>query len=211
MTGNPVRQNLTKDMPEKNAALRSFNLLPNKKTILIVGGSLGARTINNTLTAALTTIKENADIQFIWQTGKYYYPQVTEAVRAAGKLPNLYVTDFIKDMAAAYAASDLVISRAGAGSISEFCLLHKPVVLVPSPNVAEDHQTKNALALVDKQAAIYVKDSEAEAKLMDVALKTVADDQKLKELSDNIAKLALPDSARIIAQEVIKLAEAENK
>ena len=113
-------------------------------------------------------------------------------------------------MAAAYAASDLVISRAGAGSISEFCLLHKPVVLVPSPNVAEDHQTKNALAPVDKQAAIYVKDSEAEAKLMDVALNTVADDRKLKELSENIAKLALPDSARIIAQEVIKLAEAEN-
>ena len=113
-------------------------------------------------------------------------------------------------MAAAYAASDLVISRAGAGSISEFCLLHKPVVLVPSPNVAEDHQTKNALALVDKQAAIYVKDSEAEAKLMDVALNTVADDRKLKELSENIAQLALPDSARIIAQEVIKLAEAEN-
>ena len=210
MTGNPVRQNLTKDMPEKGAALRSFNLQPDKKTILIVGGSLGARTINNTLTAALATIKENNDIQFIWQTGKYYYPQVTEAVRAAGELPNLYVTDFIKDMAAAYAASDLVISRAGAGSISEFCLLHKPVVLVPSPNVAEDHQTKNALALVDKQAAIYVKDSEAEAKLMDVALNTVADDRKLKELSENIAKLALPDSARIIAQEVIKLAEAEN-
>ena len=210
MTGNPVRQNLTKDMPEKGAALRSFNLQPDKKTILIVGGSLGARTINNTLTAALATIKENNDIQFIWQTGKYYYPQVTEALRAAGELPNLYVTDFIKDMAAAYAASDLVISRAGAGSISEFCLLHKPVVLVPSPNVAEDHQTKNALALVDKQAAIYVKDSEAEAKLMDVALNTVADDRKLKELSENIAKLALPDSARIIAQEVIKLAEAEN-
>lgn len=103
-----------------------------------------------------------------------------------------------------------MISRAGAGSISEFCLLHKPVVLVPSPNVAEDHQTKNALALVDKQAAIYVKDNEAEAKLMDVALNTVADDRKLKELSENIAKLALPDSARIIAQEVIKLAEAEN-
>lgn len=114
MTGNPVRQNLTKDMPEKGAALRSFNLQPDKKTILIVGGSLGARTINNTLTAALATIKENNDIQFIWQTGKYYYPQVTEAVRAAGELPNLHVTDFIKDMAAAYAASDLVISRAGA-------------------------------------------------------------------------------------------------
>jgi len=110
----------------------------------------------------------------------------------------------------AYSAADLVISRAGASSISELCLLGKPVVLVPSPNVAEDHQTKNALALVDKQAAIYVKDSEAEAKLMDVALNTVADDRKLKELSENIAKLALPDSARIIAQEVIKLAEAEN-
>jgi len=206
MTGNPVRQNLTKDMPSKEEALRSFNLQPGKKTILIVGGSLGARTINNTLTAGLATIKENTDVQFIWQTGKYYYPQV----KAAGALPNLYVTDFIKDMAAAYAAADLVISRAGAGSISEFCLLHKPVILVPSPNVAEDHQTKNALALVNKQAAIYVKDSEAETTLMDVALSTVNDEQKLKELKENIAKLALPDSARIIAQEVIKLAEAKS-
>ena len=197
MTGNPVRQNLTKDMPSKEEALGSFHL--------------GARTINNTLTASLTTIKENTDVQFIWQTGKYYYPQVTEAVKAAGALPNLYVTDFIKDMAAAYAAADLVISRAGAGSISEFCLLHKPVILVPSPNVAEDHQTKNALALVNKQAAIYVKDSEAETTLMDVALSTVNDEQKLKELTENIAKLALPDSARIIAQEVIKLAEAKNR
>ena len=210
MTGNPVRQNLTKDMPSKEEALRSFNLQPGKKTILIVGGSLGARTINNTLTAGLATIKENTDVQFIWQTGKYYYPQVKEAVKAAGTLPNLYVTDFIKDMAAAYAAADLVISRAGAGSISEFCLLHKPVILVPSPNVAEDHQTKNALALVNKQAAIYVKDSEAETTLMDVALSTVNDEQKLKELTENIAKLALPDSARIIAQEVIKLAEAKS-
>ena len=210
MTGNPVRQNLTKDMPSKEEALRSFNLQPGKKTILIVGGSLGARTINNTLTAGLATIKENTDVQFIWQTGKYYYPQVKEAVKAAGALPNLYVTDFIKDMAAAYAAADLVISRAGAGSISEFCLLHKPVILVPSPNVAEDHQTKNALALVNKQAAIYVKDSEAETTLMDVALSTVNDEQKLKELTENIAKLALPDSARIIAQEVIKLAEAKS-
>ena len=113
-------------------------------------------------------------------------------------------------MAAAYAAADLVISRAGAGSISEFCLLHKPVILVPSPNVAEDHQTKNALALVNKQAAIYVKDSEAETNLLDVALSTVKDEQKLKELSENIARLALPDSAKIIAQEVIKLAEAKS-
>lgn len=209
MTGNPVRQNLTKDMPAKEAALRTFNLQPDKKTILIVGGSLGAGTINKTLTAGLATIKENSNVQFIWQTGKYYFPQVMEAVKAAGELPNLHVTDFIKDMAAAYAAADLVISRAGAGSISEFCLLSKPVILVPSPNVAEDHQTKNALALVDKQAAIYVKDSEAETNLLDVALATVSDDGKLKELSENITKLALADSARIIAQEVIKLAESE--
>lgn len=206
LTGNPVRQNLTKDMPPKEEALRSFHLQPEKKTILIVGGSLGAGTINHTLTAGLDTIKKNSDIQFIWQTGKYYYPQVKEAVEKAGALPNLHVTDFIKDMAAAYAAAGLVISRAGAGSISEFCLLHKPVILVPSPNVAEDHQTKNALALVDKQAALYVKDSEAETTLLNVALTTVKDEEKLKELSENIAKLALPDSARIIAEEVIKLA-----
>lgn len=209
MTGNPVRQNLTKDMPTKEAALRTFNLQPDKKTILIVGGSLGAGTINKTLAFGLATIRENSDVQFIWQTGKYYFPQVMEIVKAAEELPNLHVTDFIKDMAAAYAAADLVISRAGAGSISEFCLLSKPVILVPSPNVAEDHQTKNALALVDKQAAIYVKDSEAEANLLNVALSTVNDDGKLKELSENIAKLALADSARIIAQEVIKLAESE--
>lgn len=215
LTGNPVRQNLTKDMPTKEEALRSFQLQTGKKTILIIGGSLGARTINNTLTAALSTIQANSDVQFIWQTGKYYYPQVMEAVKketakAEGSISNLYVTDFIKDMAAAYAAADLVISRAGAGSISEFCLLQKPVILVPSPNVAEDHQTKNALALVNKQAAIYVKDSEAEATLMDIALATVNNDQQLKELSENITQLALPDSARIIAQEVIKLAEAGN-
>ena len=157
--------------------------------------------------AGLSVIKANSDVQFIWQTGKFYHPQVMEAIKATGKLPNLFVTDFIKDMAAAYAAADLIISRAGAGSISEFCLLNKPVVLVPSPNVAEDHQTKNALALVNKQAAIYVKDSEAENTLLNIALATVTDDRKLKELSENIAKLALPDSAKIIAQEVIKLAE----
>lgn len=211
LTGNPVRQNLTKNLPTKEEALRSFQLQPGKKTILIIGGSLGARTINNTLTAALPTIQANNDVQFIWQTGKYYHSQVMEAVKAAGTIPHLYVTDFIKDMPAAYAAADLVISRAGAGSISEFCLLHKPVILVPSPNVAEDHQTKNALALVDKQAAIYVKDCEAEATLMNIALATVNNDQQLKELSENITQLALPDSARIIAQEVIKLAEAPNK
>lgn len=172
-----------------------------------MGGSLGARTINNTLIAGLQLIRRTTDVQFIWQTGKIYHQQVTEAVKAAGEILNLFVTDFIKDMAAAYAAADLVISRAGAGSISEFCLLNKPVILVPSPNVAEDHQTKNALALVNKQAAIYVKDAEAENKLLPVALETIANAEKLSELSENIAHLALPDSAVVIAKEVIKLAQ----
>ncbi|MDL2291713.1 UDP-N-acetylglucosamine--N-acetylmuramyl-(pentapeptide) pyrophosphoryl-undecaprenol N-acetylglucosamine transferase, partial [Bacteroides sp. OttesenSCG-928-F21] len=122
-----------------------------------------------------------------------------------GEIPNLYCTDFIKDMAAAYTAADLILSRAGAGSISEFCLLHKPVILIPSPNVAEDHQTKNAMALVEKHAAIYIKDVEAEEKLIDTALNTIADEKVLKELSVNIGKMALPHSADIIAKEVISI------
>ena len=220
MTGNPVRQNLLANKQSREEAVSSFGFNPEKKTILILGGSLGARslgarTINQTLIAALDTIKVNGDIQFIWQTGKIYIQQVKDAITTAtgeairnpriSAIPNLYVTDFIKDMASAYAAADLVISRAGAGSISEFCLLNKPVILVPSPNVAEDHQTKNALALVDKKAAIYVKDVDAMKHLIPVALETVTDAEKLKTLSENIAKLALPDSATIIAKEVLKL------
>lgn len=215
MTGNPVRQNLLGHSISREEAVRYLDLDPAKKTILILGGSLGARTINQTLTAGLDIIRKNPDIQFIWQTGKIYIEQVRDAITTTtgeavhhphiSALPNLYVTDFIKDMANAYAAADLVISRAGAGSISEFCLLHKPVILVPSPNVTEDHQTKNALALVDKDAAIYVKDAEAKEKLLSVALETVKDNEKLKALSNNIAKLALPDSATVIAKEVLKL------
>ena len=125
------------------------------------------------------------------------------------EIPNLKVTDFITDMGAAYRAADLVISRAGASSISEFCLIGKPVILVPSPNVAEDHQTKNALALSTKDAAIYVKDSEAPSTLLELAVKTVNDEARLKSLSENILKLALPDSAKIIADEVIRLAEGK--
>lgn len=204
MTGNPVRQGLLKQV-SREEAVKTFQLDPNKKVVLILGGSLGARTINNTLIAGLSLIKSNPDIQFIWQTGKIYFDQVKAEVEKAGDIPNLYVNDFIKDMATAYAAADLVISRAGAGSISEFCMLHKPVILVPSPNVAEDHQTKNALALVHKDAAIYVKDIEAQEKLLPEALKVINDETKLKELSSNIAKLALPDAAEVIAKEVLKL------
>ena len=217
MTGNPVRQNLFGHSITRQEAADLFGLDPAKKTILILGGSLGARTINQTLTAALETMRAHPDIQFIWQTGKIYIEQVKQAIVAfTGEavrhphitaIPNLYVTDFIKDMAKAYTLADLVISRAGAGSISEFCLLHKPVILVPSPNVAEDHQTKNALALVNKDAALYVKDAEAMEKLIPTALETVADANRLQALSSNIARLALPDSARRIAEEVLKLAD----
>ena len=215
LTGNPVRQTLLNDSTTREAAAHAFGLDPKRKTILILGGSLGARTINQTLTAGLSLIKAHPEVQFIWQTGKIYIEQVKAAITAftgeairnaqVSSLPNLYVTDFIKQMNNAYTLADLVISRAGAGSISEFCLLGKPVILVPSPNVAEDHQTKNALALVDKDAALYVKDSEAQELLLDTALKTISDDERLKQLSLNIGKLAMPDSARIIAQEVLKL------
>ena len=176
LTGNPVRQQLLDSSISHDDAVRSLGFDPEKKTVLIVGGSLGARTLNESVLAHLNEIKESG-IQFVWS-----------------------------DMAAAYKAADLVVSRAGAGSISEFCLLGKAVILVPSPNVAEDHQTKNALALVNKQAALYVKDSEASKLLLPLAIDTVKDDGKLQSLSTNILKMALPDSAEIIAKEVIKLA-----
>ena len=211
MTGNPVRQNLLRRNISQEEAIQTFGLNPKKKTILILGGSLGARSVNDAIISSLPQIRESAEqVQFIWQTGKLYISEMTAKIEQEGSLPNLFISDFIKDMASAYAAADLVISRAGAGSISEFCLLHKPVILVPSPNVAEDHQTKNALALSDKDAAIYIKDAEAKSKLIPTALETVSNPSKLEELSKNIAKLALPDSATIIAKEVIKLAEANN-
>lgn len=206
MTGNPVRQSLSAASIGHQEAVASFGLNPDKKVILAIGGSLGAGTLNDTLIRNLDTVRTNSDIQFVWQTGKYYYEQVKNAVTQYGELPNLRITDFIKNMDTAYAAADLVISRAGAGSISEFCLLEKPVILVPSPNVAEDHQTKNALALVNKQAALYVKDCDAPEVLMNTALQTVRNEKQLKELSNNIGKLALPHSATVIAQEVLKLA-----
>lgn len=149
-TGNPVRQNLLDCKVTKEDAVRSFGLVPGKQTILIVGGSLGARTLNDSILGNLPLVKQQSKVQFIWQTGKYYSEEIKAELARRGCPENLKVMDFISDMSQAYAAADLVISRAGAGSISEFCLLGKPVILVPSPNVAEDHQTKNALALVQK-------------------------------------------------------------
>lgn len=206
LTGNPVRQRLRTHSITREEAIKTFGLNPEKKTILILGGSLGARTINQCLMENLDSIKQS-DVQFIWQTGKIYIEEARTAVSKAGKLPMLHVTDFISDMATAYSAADLVISRAGAGSISEFCLLEKPVILVPSPNVAEDHQTKNALALVNKNAALYVKDTEAKEQLIGKAIETVNQSELLNNLSKNIAKLAFTDSANVIAKEVIKLAK----
>ena len=206
LTGNPVRQGRTNSTISREEAVQSFGLDPKKQTILILGGSLGARTINQCLMSNLQKIKDSG-VQFIWQTGKIYIDEVQNTVAKFGELPMLYVTDFISDMAKAYTAADLVISRAGAGSISEFCLLKKPIILVPSPNVAEDHQTQNALALVNKNAALYVKDAEANDKLLDTAIATVNQPELLKNLSTNIAELAFTDSANVIAKEVIKLAE----
>jgi undecaprenyldiphospho-muramoylpentapeptide beta-N-acetylglucosaminyltransferase len=208
LTGNPVRQQLLDTQLTKAEALRTFGLEPSKKTILIVGGSLGARTINDSVMAHLDEL-QNSGVQVIWQTGKNYFENIKQQLAEKSPMPALKPTDFIADMGAAYRAADLVISRAGASSISEFCLIGKPVILVPSPNVAEDHQTKNAMALVNRQAAQYVSDAEAPQKLIPLALSTVKDDQILGQLSHNIKLMALRNSAETIANEVFALAEKQ--
>ena len=202
LTGNPVRQNLTQG--NKAQGYAEFGFSPDKKTLLIVGGSLGARTINQSVILHLKELTESG-IQIIWQTGKGY---IDEARKAAAPFVSSHfiVTDFISRMDLAYAMADLVISRAGASSISELCLLGKATILVPSPNVAEDHQTHNAMALVNKQAAVLVKDIDAEKELISKALQLIFDETQLAQLSQNSLKLAEKDSARRIAEEVIKLA-----
>jgi UDP-N-acetylglucosamine--N-acetylmuramyl-(pentapeptide) pyrophosphoryl-undecaprenol N-acetylglucosamine transferase len=205
-TGNPVRQNLLDGKVTKAEATESFGLDPKKRTVLVIGGSLGARTVNESILQHIEDIREAKDVQFIWQTGKYYSEEIHMALAKEDPVQNMKVTDFISNMDNAYAAADLVISRARASSISELCLLKKPCILVPSPNVAEDHQTKNALALSTKGAAIFVKDSDARNELIPLALKTVVDDAQLASLSENVGKLAYHDSAKKIADEVVKLA-----
>ena len=202
-TGNPVRQNVLNSPLSKEEARKQFGLEPDKKTILIVGGSLGARTMNESVQQQLDLVKESG-IQFIWQTGKYYNAKIMDFMKGK-ELPNLKILDFVSDMGAAYKAADLVISRAGASSISEFQLIGKPVILVPSPNVAEDHQRKNAMALVNRHAALYVEDAEAPDKLLKLAIETVNNDDELKALSENVKKMGLKNSADVIADEVLKL------
>ena len=201
LTGNPVRQNLAGG--DKVEALKEFGFSADKKVLLIIGGSLGARTINNSVIAHLSEIVESG-VQVLWQTGKGYI----EAARKAAEpfmSERLVVTDFVGRMDLAYAMADLVISRAGASSISELCLLGKPSILVPSPNVAEDHQTHNAMALVNKDAAVFVKDIDADKDLISTALNLINDEAKLNELSNNTKKLAQFDSANRIADEVVNL------
>ena len=207
-TGNPVRKNLLEMRANRKEAIKAMGLDENRKCVLIVGGSLGARSINEGIIASIEKIRANNDIQFIWQTGKLYFEEMKKRAEEAGKPENLTITDFVSNMASALSAADIVVSRAGAGSISEFALLGKAVILVPSPNVSEDHQTKNAMALVDKDAAIYVADANVKEELLDKAIETVNDSMKIGLLEANIQKMAKPDAASEIADEVLKLADA---
>ena len=208
LTGNPVRKNLLEMRANRKEAMKAMQLDENKKCVLIVGGSLGARSINEGIMANIEKIRENSDIQFIWQTGKLYFEEMKRRAAEAGKPENLIITDFVSNMGNALSAANLVVSRAGAGSISEFALLGKAVILVPSPNVSEDHQTKNAMALVDKDAAIYVADANVNEELIDKAVETVNDTMKIALLEANIQKMGKPNAASEIADEVLKLADA---
>ena len=208
LTGNPVRKSLIEMRSNRNEAMGRMGLYADKKCVLIVGGSLGARSINESIMAQIELIRKNSDIQFVWQTGKLYFEEMKKRVAEAGAPGNLIVTDFVTNMADALSAANLVVSRAGAGSISEFALIGKAVILVPSPNVSEDHQTKNAMALVDKNAAIYVADNKAKDELVAKAIETVNDDALLRSLEENIEKMGRPNAAEEIANEVMMLADA---
>lgn len=205
LTGNPVRENVLKIEGKRQEAFSFFRLNPEKKTILVVGGSQGARSINRSILAGLSEIRQ-ADVQVVWQTGKLFYDEAQNAVSSAG-MENVRVFDFISQMDFAYAAADLIVSRAGASTVSEILLVGKPSVMVPLPTAAEDHQTKNIEAMVRKNAALMVRDTDASAQLVATALATLRDEQLLKSLASNAAAQALPNSAEKIAGEVITLAK----
>jgi len=203
LTGNPVRQDIMEIQDKRREALVHFGLTSEKKTILVIGGSLGARTINQSIVAGLQAIVD-AGYQLIWQTGRVFYPQAQELEKPFAS-QGVRAFEFIKRMDLAYAAADVVVSRAGALSISELCLAAKPAILVPSPNVAEDHQTKNAMALVQEQAALLVRDQEAQQQLVPAALKLAGNEQEQQRLSQHIVKLARPNAAVDIVNELLKL------
>ncbi len=196
-TGNPVRAAISGSKITKQESLNFFDLVENKKTVLIIGGSLGARTINQSIDAGIEKINAE-NIQSIWQTGKGYFETAKQKANNSIK-----VFDFIKQMDMAYAAADVIISRAGALSVSELCIVAKPCVLVPSPNVAEDHQTKNALSLVNKNAALMIKDAEAKDKLVDAVLQLMKDETQQKNLSAAIKNLAIADADERIVKQIL--------
>jgi UDP-N-acetylglucosamine--N-acetylmuramyl-(pentapeptide) pyrophosphoryl-undecaprenol N-acetylglucosamine transferase len=202
-TGNPIRRASVEISGKKEEALTFFNLSASKKTILVTGGSLGAGTLNKCMLAGLEELIA-ADVQLIWQTGKYYYKGIVEKL-GENVHQNICVLEFLNRMDLAYAAADVIISRAGAGTIAELCMVKKAVILVPSPNVAEDHQTKNALALVQQNAAVLVKDIEAENTLIKTVLTLLKDENQQQKLSTQIGKLAMPDADLNIAKEVLKI------
>ncbi len=203
-TGNPIRKNLYNSNIDRNEALKFFDLEQDKTTVLVVGGSGGARSINDAIIQGLEKIKANDKVQLIWQTGKYYYENsLAELQKHEAK--NVHIFPFIKKMDFAFSAADIVVSRAGAGTISELCLVKKPSILVPSPNVAEDHQSKNAMALSSQDAAILVKDADAINSLIDKVLELAGDKEKMSSLSQNISNLAIYDSDKLIVDEIWKL------
>jgi UDP-N-acetylglucosamine--N-acetylmuramyl-(pentapeptide) pyrophosphoryl-undecaprenol N-acetylglucosamine transferase len=205
LTGNPVRPDIVNNTATREEALEFFGLNPNKKTVLSIGGSLGAGTINESILSSVETIQKS-DIQIIWQTGKYYYDNIERELKLKN-CPDVHAMAFIKRMDLAYKAADVVISRSGALSVSELCIAAKPVIFVPSPNVAEDHQTKNAQALVSQDAALMLRDDEAKEKLLKLVLELCKNDEKQNLLKNNIKKLAISNSSDIIAHEIINLAK----
>lgn len=214
MTGNPIRKEIMSVTPEMKAeGLKYYNMSPDKKTILIVGGSLGSGTLNRAMKKWIDNgCQGGENIQVLWQCGKYYKPSIDEYMdearkvgKGGGNLNNITYSDFIGRMDLAYAAADIVISRSGASTVSELCVARKAAIFVPSPNVAEDHQTHNALALVRKNAAMIVKDSEADEELMSKAINLANNSTLISEMEKNISELALPDAAKTIAEEIFKI------
>lgn len=207
LTGNPVRRNLIENRMSREEAAKVMGVDPQRPTVLIVGGSLGARSLNESILSSLDLIRVSNDVQIVWQTGRYYADEIERRLKSQPPVPNLHHIDFISNMDAAYSVADLVVSRAGAGTISELSLLKKPVILVPSPNVAEDHQTKNAMTLVDNGAAIHISDADAKKELLPMALDLVKDENRLISLATNIYKMAYKDSAENIAKEIFRLSK----
>ncbi len=204
LTGNPIRKDLIKINPKSKAACDYFKIDPVKKVLLVIGGSLGARTLNQAMMHQLSLLSAIENLVVIWQTGNIYFEQVSYFLNG-NSAPNVKLFDFITRMDLAFSVADLIISRAGAGTISELCIVGKPIILVPSPNVAEDHQTQNAMALVKKDAAEMISDENAKEQLIPVAVRLMEDESRLKQLSENIKILAKVDSSERIVDEIYKL------